>query len=207
MKTEKQINSILAILKELFPNAYCVLQYSNPWELLVAVILSAQCTDKMVNNVTQNLFKKYNTLDDYAYADISELEKDIYQTGFFRNKAKHIIQSAKIIRATYHGKVPSSMNELIALPGVGRKTANVVLGNAFGIVEGIAVDTHVKRLSKILGLTKSSDPIQIEKDLMRIIPKKEWFVFTYRMIEYGRTYCKAKKHDHERCPLKSVEIS
>lgn len=203
MKTEKQINSILAKLKELFPNAHCVLQYSNPWELLVAVILSAQCTDKMVNNVTQNLFKKYKTLDEYADANVAEFEKDIYKTGFFRAKAKHIIQSAKIIRETYHGKIPSSMNELITLPGVGRKTANVVLGNAFGIVEGIAVDTHVKRLSKILGLTKSSDPMQIEKDLMQVIPQKEWFIFTYRLIEYGRTYCKAKKHDHAKCPLYS----
>ncbi len=185
----------------MFPHAKIVLTYNNHWELLVAVILSAQCTDKIVNRVTEKLFHKYKTLDDYVSADLKEFEQDIHSTGFYHNKAKHILASANIIKDRFHGKVPNTMDELLTLKGVARKTANVVLGNAFGIVEGIAVDTHVRRLTKLWGLTKHDDPVKIEKDLMRLLPKKEWFDFTYRTIEYGRAYCIAKKHDHKLCPM------
>ncbi len=181
-----------------------MLKYSSHWELLVAVMLSAQCTDKKVNEVTEKLFKKYRTLDDYVHAKQSEFEKDIFSTGFYRAKARHILASAKIVQKRFGGHVPQTMEELITLPGVARKTANVVLGNAYGVVEGIAVDTHVKRLSRLLGLTESSDPNRIEQDLMEIVPHKDWMNFTYLLIEYGRKYCSAKKHDHANCPLVSV---
>ncbi len=197
-------NKIVTELKKLFPNAKIVLNYSNNFELLVAVILSAQCTDKMVNKVTEKLFKKYKTLGDYIKADIKVFEQDIRPTGFYHNKAKNILATAKIIKDKFAGKVPNTMDELLTLPGVARKTANVVMGNAFGIVEGIAVDTHVKRISKLLCLTKSDDPVKIELDLMEILPKKEWFNFTYRIIEYGRKYCTARKHDHTHCPLTKI---
>ena len=189
-------------LKRLFPNAKISLRFGNKWELLVAVILSAQCTDKKVNEVTEKLFKKYQTLDDYVRADIAEFERDVKPTGFYRNKAKHILASAKIIKEKFGGKVPKTMKEILTLPGVARKTANVVLGNAYGVVEGIAVDTHVRRLSRLFGLTEESDPVKIEKDLMRIIPRSEWFDFTYRMIEYGRKYCPSKKHNGAKCPMR-----
>lgn len=205
MDRPKKALLIVKELKKLFPHAHIVLHYSNHWELLVAVILSAQCTDRMVNTVTQKLFEKYKTLDDYIHANPKEFEKDIRSTGFYRNKAKHILAAAKIIKERFQGKVPNMMRELLSLPGVARKTANVVLGNAFGIVEGIAVDTHVRRLSKLYGLTIHNDPEKIEQDLMRIIPKNEWFDFTYRMIEYGRQYCPARKHDHARCPLSKLK--
>lgn len=201
MPKKKRVEIILKELKRLFPHAKIMLRYSSPWELLVAVILSAQCTDKMVNKVTEKLFKKYICLDDYVNAHIGEFEKDIYATGFYRMKAKHILESARIVRKRYGGKVPQSMNKILTLPGVGRKTANVVLGNAFGVVEGIAVDTHVIRLAHVLGLSKQSNPEKIEKDLMKIVPRKEWLRFTYLLIEYGRAYCSARKHDHENCPL------
>jgi len=192
---------IIRKLKKLFPKAHIVLHYSNPFELLVAVILSAQTTDRQVNKVTVNLFEKYKTLDDYVNADVKEFEKDIHSTGFYHNKAKHILEAAKIIKEKFHGKVPDTMEGLLSLPGVARKTANVVLGNAYGKVEGIAVDTHVRRLSKVLRFTDETDPVKIERDLMAILPKKEWFDFTYRIIEYGRNYCIAKAHDHVNCPL------
>lgn len=187
------------LLKNLFPEAKCVLRYSSAWELLVAVILSAQCTDNTVNRITEKLFKKYRSIDDYVGADKKTFEKDIYQAGFYKQKTQYILGSAKIIKEKHHGIVPKTMKELTSLPGVGRKTANVVLGNAYEVVEGIAVDTHVKRLSRKFGLTRHTDPAQIEKDLMRQLPKSEWTVFTYRMIEFGRRYCKARKHDHKKC--------
>ncbi|MCR4306445.1 MAG: endonuclease III, partial [Candidatus Yonathbacteria bacterium] len=174
----------------------------NNWELLVSVILSAQCTDKKVNEVTQKLFKKYKTLDDYVNADSKEFEKDIYSTGFYRVKTKNILATAKIVKDKFAGKVPNTMEEILTLPGVSRKTANVVLGNAYGVVEGIAVDTHVIRLSRLLGLSNERDPKKIEQDLMRILPKKDWFAFTYYMIEYGRNYCPARRHDHAKCPIR-----
>ena len=200
-KRKKVVEKIIRKLKELLPDAKIALNFSNNLELLVAVILSAQCTDKMVNKVTEKLFKKYKVLDDYVKAGANEFEKDIRSTGFFRNKAKNILATVKIIKEKFHGKVPNTMNDLLTLPGVARKTANVVLGNAFTIYEGIAVDTHVRRLAKLYGLTDHDDPDKIEQDLMKIVPKKDWFKFTYLMIDYGRKYCPAKKHNHKNCPL------
>ncbi len=201
---KKRAARILRELKKLFPNAKIVLKYSNPWELLVAVQLSAQCTDKMVNKVTEKLFKKYQRLEDYVRANPREFEKDIRSTGFYRNKAKNILASARMIEKKFRGKVPRPMEEILTLTGVARKTANVVLGNAYGVVEGIAVDTHVKRLARVLGLSAEKTPEKIERDLMAIIPKKEWFPLTYRLIEYGRKYCVARPHDHAQCPLSKI---
>lgn len=191
-------------LKKLFPRAKIALRYRNPWELLVAVILSAQCTDKKVNEVTEKLFKKYPTLDDYVHASLAEFERDIRPTGFYRSKAKNILASAKIIQQRFHGKVPCTMDDLLTLPGVARKTANVVLGNAFGKVEGIAVDTHVARFAQKFDLTDFSDPSKIEKDLMQIFPQKQWFEITYLFIEYGRNICPARKHPCEEHPLTKI---
>ena len=196
---KKRAGKIVKKLKELFPDAKIVLKYKNNWELLVSVILSAQCTDKKVNIVTEKLFKKYKTLNDYVKVSASrriteEFEQDIKSTGFYKNKAKNILASAKIVQKQFGGKVPNTMEELLTLPGVARKTANVVLGNAYGIVEGIAVDTHVRRLSRKLGLTEYTDPVKIELDLMELVPKKDWFFLTYGLIEYGRHICVARKH-------------
>lgn len=203
---KQKVLEILKILKKLFPKSGMVLNYGNNWELMVAVQLSAQCTDKKVNEVTEKLFKKYKTLDDYVSANPKEFEKDIYQTGFYKNKTKNILSAAKVIKEKYRGKLPDTMDKMLEIPGVARKTANVVLGNAYGVVEGIAVDTHVKRLSQQLGLTKNSDPVKIEKDLMEIVPKGDWFYVTYLLIDYGRKYCPARKHDHANCPLKDFYI-
>ncbi len=195
---------IVAALKKLFPNAKCVLRYGNTWELLVAVELSAQCTDKKVNEITEKLFTKYRTLDDYVNADPRAFERDIYQTGFFRAKTKNILAAATMVEEKFGGKIPNTMEEILTLPGVARKTANVVLGNAYGIVEGIAVDTHVRRLSLKLGLTKNENTDKIEHDLMALLPQKEWFAFTYRLIEYGRQVCPARKHDCGQHPLTKI---
>ncbi|MGA1845292.1 MAG: endonuclease III [bacterium] len=200
----KRAAAIVEELKRLFPEARIALDYRSNWELLVSVILSAQCTDKKVNEVTERLFKKYTTLDDYVSADQGEFEEDIRQTGFFRNKAKNILASAKMVKERFGGQVPRTMEELLLLPGVARKTANIVLGNAYGIVEGIAVDTHVRRLSIKLGLTDHEDPNKIEQDLMKLLPKEEWFDFTYRLISYGRQICPARKHDCTGHPLTMI---
>jgi len=197
---------IVSALKKLFPHAKIALRFSNNWELMVAVQLSAQCTDKKVNEVTAKLFRKYRTLDDYVKADAKEFERDVRSTGFFRNKTKNILAAARMIKERFGGRIPRTMKEILTLPGVARKTANVVLGNAYGVVEGIAVDTHVKCLAKRIGLTSHENPDKIERDLMEVIPKKEWFPFTYRLIEYGRRYCPAKKHDHAKCPLSKYYI-
>jgi endonuclease III len=188
-------------LTKIFPDAKIALTFKNNWELLVAVRLSAQCTDKKVNEISPALFKKYPKLDDYVNADVREFEKMIYQTGFFRSKSKDILAAAKYIKETYKGKLPKTMAEMIKVPGVGRKSANVILGNAYGVVEGIAIDTHMIRLSRLLGLTTEKTPEKIERDLMKIIPEKDWFVSTYRLIDYGRKYCPARPHKHEECPL------
>lgn len=200
-RRKQKAREVVKKLKKLFPQARIALNYANNWELLVAVILSAQCTDKMVNVVTARLFKKYRKLDDYIRASQKEFEQDIRSTGFYRNKTKNILAAAKIVKEKCGGNIPKTMKEILTLPGVARKTANVVLGNAYGVVEGIAVDTHVKRLSKKLGLTEHTDPNKIEKDLMTLLPKKEWFDFTYRLIEYGRKFCHAKPHKHDQCPI------
>lgn len=198
------VRVIIPRLRTLFPDAGMILNYSNHWELLVAVMLSAQCTDKKVNEVTERLFKKYPTLDDYVHADLREFEQDIFQTGFYRSKAKHVLAAAHIVKERFGGRIPQTLEELITLPGVARKTANVVLGNAYGIVEGIAVDTHVKRISRRLHLTDEENTDKIERDLMAVVPKKDWFSFTYLLIEYGRKYCTARRHDHKHCPLTPI---
>ena len=195
IERKKRAVNIARTLKKLFPKAKIALNYRTQWELLIAVILSAQCTDIMVNKVTRRLFKKYRTLHDYARANQKAFEKDIRQAGFYRNKAKHILKSAKIIKERFKGRLPRTMDELLILPGVARKTANVVLGNAFNTVEGIAVDTHVRRFAIKFDLTDYKDPKRIEKDLMDIFPKKEWFSITYRLIEYGRKICPARIHN------------
>lgn len=201
MDQNQKILKIIKVLKKLFPKAKTVLNYKTPWELLVAVILSARNTDKKVNEVTKKLFAKYKSVRGYANADLTELEKDLGQLGLFRQKAKFIKKSAEIIIDKYNGKIPNTMEDLLALPGVGRKTANIVLGNIYKIYEGIAVDTHVTRLSRLFGLTNNKDANKIEQDLMQILPKNEWFNFTNRMIEYGRAYCKSSCK-HTTCPLK-----
>ncbi len=178
-----------------------MLTYRTPWQCMVAVQLSAQCTDKKVNEITPKLFKKYPTLHDFIRAVPREFEKDIFQSGFYRNKTKNILAAAKMVHERWKGKLPKTMDEMLTIPGVARKTANVVLGNVFGVVEGIAVDTHVYRLARQWGLSRHNDPNKVEQDLMQAFPKKEWFLLTYRMIEYGRTYSPAKKKDHSDEPL------
>jgi len=205
MKLQQKATLILVELKKLFPEAKMALNYKNSWELLVAVQLSAQCTDKKVNEITPALFKKYPTLADYTKVEPSEFEKDIFQSGFYKNKTKNILSAAKMVSEKFGGEIPKTMGEMLTIPGVARKTANVVLGNAYGVVEGIAVDTHVKRLTRLWGLTEEENPEKIEQDLMKLIPKDEWFLFTYRVIEYGRKYCTARVKDHEGCPLSKFE--
>lgn len=200
MSRKEKVERIIQELKKLFPSSKIVLNYSTSWELFVAIVLSAQTTDKKVNEVTPHVFSKYKTLKDYINATISEFEDDIKQIGLFRSKAKNILSAAKIIDEKFEDKIPDTMDELLKLPGVGRKTANVLLGNLYHKYEGIAVDTHVARLSQLFGLSINKDPNKIEKDLMEIIPQKEWFEFTYRMIDYGRKYCTAFCK-HTDCPL------
>jgi endonuclease-3 len=201
---KKRARIVSKELKRLFPEAKIALNYSNPWELLVAVILSAQCTDKMVNIVTEKLFKKYPKFQDYLNADLAEFEQDIRSTGFYHNKAKNILETARLIEEKHQGRVPETMEALVKLPGVARKTANIVLESAFGVVVGIPVDTHVKRLVGILELSNETDPVKIERDLMELFPGKEWGKISYELIEYGRKYCPAKKHDHTNCPLTKI---
>jgi len=200
----KRSKKILANLKKEFPHAKIALHFSNPWQLLVAVILSAQCTDKKVNEVTPSLFKKYKTIQDFMRADIKEFEKIIHSTGFYHAKTKNILATAKLISEKFGSRVPETMEEILTLKGVARKTANVVLGNAFGVVEGIAVDTHVLRLSQRLGLSTSDKPIVVEKDLMKIIPKHDWLNSTYLVIEHGRKTCTAKDPRCDSCPLNKI---
>ncbi|MBI4853849.1 MAG: endonuclease III [Acidobacteria bacterium] len=199
--TTNYITQLLELLKEYYPKAECSLNYNTVFELLVATILSAQCTDERVNKVTASLFRKYSTINDYANVSITELEQDIHSTGFFRNKAKNIQATAQILIDQYQGQVPKTMNELLTLPGVARKTANVVLGNAFGQAVGIVVDTHVRRISQLLGLTTENNPEKIEKDLIKIIPKSDWIDFSHLLIFHGRQICKANRPDCQICPL------
>ena len=198
---ERRFPVIYRRLVKEYPGAKCALNFSNPHEMLFATILSAQCTDVMVSKVTAKLFKKYPTLEDYAAADPLELQIDIKPTGFFRQKAKNLQATARKILDDFGGEVPSTMAELTTLPGAARKTANIVLGNSFGKVEGIAVDTHVRRLSQRLGLTEHEDPIKIEQDLMRLVPKNKWFHLSYLFIEHGRAVCKAPVPKCSECVL------
>jgi endonuclease III len=189
----KNIGKIIKILKKEYPGAKIALKFKNAWQLLVATILSAQCTDVRVNKVTPDLFKKYRSVSDFAGAGLEEFEKDIYSTGFYKNKAKSIIGSAKKVLEEFNGAVPGTMEALTSLPGVGRKTANVILSSGFGISAGIVVDTHVIRISRLLGLTKNTDPEKIEQDLMRVVPRRDWAVFSHLIILHGRKICIARR--------------
>ena len=195
---------VVTRLKAEYPDARTELDWKNPLELLVATMLSAQTTDVQVNRVTQTLFAKYRTAEDYAYADPTELEEDIRPTGFYRNKARSLRNMAGALVEEHEGEVPGTMQELVALPGVGRKTANVVLGNAFGVDEGIVVDTHVRRVSGRLGLTENKDPVKIEQDLMKVVPQEDWTVFSHLLILHGRRTCKARKPDCPNCILNDI---
>lgn len=226
---KRRAGTVVQLLKRTYPRAKIVLRYGNPWELLVAVVLSAQCTDVMVNRVTEKLFQKYKRLEDYVDASLSEFEQDITSTGFYRNKAKNILAAAKMVKGTFGGRVPKTMDELLTLPGVARKTANVILGNAYGVVSGIAVDTHVNRLSQRLRLVdlnkiggkrvltfvspegsrridykKDADPVKIERELMELIPKSDWFKTTYLLIDHGRAMCKAQNPRCNDCVLRAL---
>ena len=205
-KGEKKIytGEALRHLKKLYPHATIALRFSNNWELLVAVILSAQCTDKKVNEVTARLFKKYKTLDDYVRVRPKEFEAMIRPTGFYRVKTRNILASARIIKEKFGSVLPRTMEEMLTLPGVARKTANVVLGNAYGVVEGIAVDTHVRRLSQRLGLSACDTPEKIEQDLMKLVPKDMWFKSMYLLIDHGRAVCTAKDPRCDLCPLNTI---
>jgi len=200
----KKTGEIIKILNKEYKGIGIALNFSNVFELLVATILSAQCTDKRVNIITSELFKKYKTIEDYAKADLIELQNHIKSAGFYRNKAKNIISTANKILKYYNGKVPDTMEELIKLNGVARKTANIVLGSGYGITAGIAVDTHVIRLSNLIGLSKNSDPVKIEQDLMKVIPKKHWIKISFLIQTLGRRICKARKPAHDLCPIKNL---
>ncbi len=199
-----RIKRMNAILRALYPRATITLQYSKPHELLIAVILSAQCTDERVNAVTETLFKRYQTVRDYAHAPQRELERAIFSCGFYRSKARHIRGAARAILARHEGKIPTTLTELIALPGVGRKTANVVLSILFETHEGIAVDTHVRRFAIRFDLSDYHDPKRIEQDLMELMPRKDWWGFNHRLVQYGRDYCGARRHDCMHHPLTTV---
>ncbi|MCD4823384.1 MAG: endonuclease III [Phycisphaerae bacterium] len=199
-KRIKRTAAVYAALKKQFPDAKCSLDYQNPLQLLVATILSAQCTDVRVNIVTKDLFKKYKTVRDFARASQETFEQDIRSTGFYRNKARNIIAAAAIIN-NFGGGVPDTMDELLSLPGVARKTANVILSNAFGKNEGFVVDTHVKRLSARLGLSSQSNPVKIEQDMMELSPREEWATFGHLLVFHGRAFCTARKPDCPGCPI------
>ena len=196
-----RVKKILAGLDEMYPAVTCALHHSNAWELLVATILSAQCTDKRVNAVTPGLFRRYPTIRDFAAASQEEMAQEIRSTGFFNNKAKSVIGAARKILTDFGGEVPREMDALLSIPGAARKTANVVLGTAFGIASGVVVDTHVQRISQRLDLTKQTDPGKIEKDLMGVIPKEKWILFSHQIIHHGRALCVARKPKCAECKL------
>ncbi|MDO8627405.1 MAG: endonuclease III [Candidatus Diapherotrites archaeon] len=198
---QNRVKKILSLLKQKYKKDTALI-FSNNFELMVSVILSAQCTDVRVNKVTAKLFKKYKTLEDYCNASQKEFEKDVFQTGFYRNKTKNILATAKKIRSEFNGVVPNTMGELLSLHGVARKSANVILSKAFGKIEGVVVDTHVLRLSKRLGLTQNENPIKVEQDLMQITPHKDWFNLSNIFIWHGRKVCQARKPNCSACELK-----
>jgi endonuclease-3 len=201
---KKYAAEVARLLKKHYPDAKCSLNFSTPLELLVATILSAQCTDQRVNLVTKELFRKYRTVRAYAESPPKELENAIQSTGFFHNKTKSIQGCCHALLESYKGEIPKDLDKLVDLPGIGRKTANVVLGTAFGVASGVVVDTHVARVSQRLGLTKEKIPEKIEQDLMRLFPRKEWIVFSHRMIQHGRKICVARKPLCEKCPLEAI---
>ena len=204
LKPKARALRIMELLEKEHPDAKVALHYSNPLELLMATILSAQSTDETINKVTKTLFKKYTKPEDYANADLKELEQDIRSTGFYHNKAKNLQNSAKMLVEKYNSKVPKTMEELVKLPGVARKTANIVLTNAYGVIAGVAVDTHVRRLAKRLGLSDNDDPTKIEKDLMDLVPKDKWMRITDLLIFHGRRVCTAKKPNCAGCVLNKI---
>jgi endonuclease-3 len=200
----KRVRAILAKLDEAYPAATCALQHHNPFQLLIATILSAQCTDERVNKVTPGLFAKYRNPEQFAHANPNELQAEIRSTGFFRNKAKSIMGASKKIVEEFGGEVPRTMEQLLTLPGVARKTANVVLGTAFGIASGVVVDTHVQRVSRRLALTKHTEPKKIEQDLVRVIPKDKWILFAHQLIWHGRRVCQARSPRCTECNLERI---
>ena len=200
----KNLPQLLGLLRQQYHSAKTALEFRTPLEMLVSTILSAQCTDIRVNKVTPSLFKRYKTAKDYAGADIKELETYIRSTGFYHNKAKNIQGASKMIAAKFGGKIPHTMKEMLELPGVARKTANVVLHNAYGIIDGVVVDTHVGRLSRRLGFTKETNPEKVERDLMGIVPKKDWANISYWLIDHGRAVCKSQKPLCDKCPLNKI---
>ncbi len=199
-----RIQPIIRLLRRHYPHPRTALEYANPLQILVATILAAQSTDKLVNTVTPALFRKYPTAEAFARADRTDLETMIHSTGFFRNKAKSILGAAGCIVEVFGGRVPDTMDELVTLPGVARKTANIVLSSGFGKAEGIAVDTHARRVSQRLGLTKQDDPVKIERDLMVLVPRKEWLDFNYLLVEHGRALCQARKPQCPACFLRPL---
>lgn len=200
----KRVKEMVKILRKEYPRPRTALNYRSPFELLVATILAAQCTDERVNKVTPGLFQKYPTVESFARASQEELENEVRSTGFFRNKARSIIGLAKKLVSEYGGRVPDSMEELVKLPGVARKTANIVLSSAFRKAEGIAVDTHVRRLSERLGLSRQTDPDKIERDLMEVVPREDWLDFNFLLVDHGRRVCQARKPLCPRCALKHL---
>ena len=201
---KERTEQIIKLLKRAHPDAHCALNHSNAFELLLATILSAQCTDERVNVVTADLFRKYRKPDDYLKVPETELQQDIRTTGFFRNKTRSIQGACKMLVEEFNGEVPKTMEELLRLPGVARKTANVVLGVAYGIAAGIVVDTHVTRLSRRLGLTKQTDAVKIENDLIELVPKKDWIIFSHLLIFHGRRICKARRPLCEECSVEKL---
>ena len=201
---KKRTAEVIKRLKKAYPDAHCALNHTNAFELMVATILSAQCTDERVNIVTADLFRKYRGPQDYLNVAQEELEKDIHSTGFFRNKSKNIQAACRRLLEVYNGEIPNSMEEILTLAGVARKTGNVVLGNAFGIASGVVVDTHVSRLSQRLGLSANEDPVKIENDLMGLVPKRHWIMFPHWMIFHGRRVCTARKPKCEICVLADI---
>ena len=200
---KKRVRAIIPRLRRAYPDSRCALYFSTPWELLVATVLSAQCTDKLVNQVTPALFKKYPSERAFAAAKSGEVEKAIHSTGFYRNKTKNILGAAKAVLERFGGEVPSRMEDLVTLPGVGRKTANVILGNAFG-VPGIPVDTHMIRINRLLGLTRHADPVKIEFDLMELVPEKQWTLYSHLIIHHGRARCVARRPDCRHCEVRDL---
>ena len=201
MNKKEKVLQIINIFDELYPEAVCSLEYNNPLQLLISTQLAAQCTDARVNIVAKDLYLKYKTAEDFARADIKELEEDVKSTGFYRNKAKNIIACCKILVEKYNGDIPDNMEELLELPGVGRKTANLVLYEVYG-VQGIVVDTHAKRLSNRIGLTKNDNPEKIEYDLQKIVPKSRWADFCHQLVFHGRQVCKARKPECDNCEIR-----
>jgi endonuclease-3 len=199
-----RVDQILRGLNEMYPNATCALQHRDSWELLVATILSAQCTDKRVNEVTPGLFAKYPTPRDFAAVRPEVLAQDIRSTGFFNNKAKSIVGAAQKVLRDFGGKVPKTIEEMLSIPGAARKTANVVLGTAYGVAVGVVVDTHVQRVSRRLDLTKQTDPVKIEQDLMKIVPQGSWILFSHQIIHHGRALCQARKPRCAECRLDTI---